>query len=81
VTVTAIVFVSNLGEIYPSELLPLRCGNVGTGSLVDDRNSEISARSTHLTSSTENAGPLSTATTAEDRVLALSPTPGTHDGG
>jgi radical SAM protein len=36
-----IVFVSNLGEIYPSGFLPLHCGNVRTGSLVDVyRNSE-----------------------------------------
>jgi AdoMet-dependent heme synthase len=37
-----IVFVSNLGEIYPSGFLPLRCGNVGADRLVDIyRNSEI----------------------------------------
>jgi len=37
-----IVFVSHLGDIYPSGFLPLRCGNVRTGSLVDlYRNSEI----------------------------------------
>lgn len=30
-----IVFVSNLGEIYPSGFLPLRCGNVRVNSLVD----------------------------------------------
>jgi radical SAM protein len=37
-----IVFVSNLGEIYPSGFLPLRCGNVRVDSLVDIyRNSEI----------------------------------------
>jgi MoaA/NifB/PqqE/SkfB family radical SAM enzyme len=30
-----IVFVSNLVEIYPSGFLPLHCGNVRTGSLVD----------------------------------------------
>ena len=37
-----IVFVSNLGEIYPSGFLPLHCGNVRTGSLVDIyRNSDI----------------------------------------
>jgi AdoMet-dependent heme synthase len=36
-----IVFVSNLGEIYPSGFLPLHCGNVRTSSLVDVyRNSE-----------------------------------------
>jgi radical SAM protein len=36
-----IVFVSNLGEIYPSGFLPLRCGNVRVDSLVDVyRNSE-----------------------------------------
>jgi len=36
-----IVFVSNLGEVYPSGFLPLHCGNVRTGSLVDIyRNSE-----------------------------------------
>jgi radical SAM protein len=37
-----IVFVSNLGEVYPSGFLPLRCGNVRNGSLVDIyRNSEV----------------------------------------
>lgn len=37
-----IVFVSNLGEIYPSGFLPLRSGNVRVDSLVDVyRNSEI----------------------------------------
>jgi AdoMet-dependent heme synthase len=37
-----IVFVSHLGEIYPSGFLPLRCGSVRTRSLVDVyRNSEI----------------------------------------
>ncbi len=37
-----IVFVSNLGEIYPSGFLPLHCGNVRTDSLVEVyRNSEI----------------------------------------
>ena len=37
-----IVFVSHLGDIYPSGFLPLRCGNVRTDSLVDVyRNSEI----------------------------------------
>jgi len=37
-----IVFVSHLGEIYPSGFLPLRCGSVRTQSLVDVyRNSEI----------------------------------------
>jgi len=30
-----IVFVSNLGEIYPSGFLPLRCGNVRKDNLVD----------------------------------------------
>jgi AdoMet-dependent heme synthase len=30
-----IVFVSNLGDVYPSGFLPLPCGNVRTGSLVD----------------------------------------------
>jgi len=30
-----IVFVSNLGDIYPSGFLPLRCGNVRKDSLVD----------------------------------------------
>src|SRR5215472_10162779 len=30
-----IVFVSNLGEIYPSGFLPLRCGNVRKDSLVE----------------------------------------------
>ena len=37
-----IVFVSNLGEIYPSGFLPLHCGNVRTDSLVDIyRNSDV----------------------------------------
>jgi radical SAM protein with 4Fe4S-binding SPASM domain len=37
-----IVFVSHLGDIYPSGFLPLRCGSVRNGSLVDVyRNSEI----------------------------------------
>jgi radical SAM protein len=37
-----IVFVSNLGDIYPSGFLPLRCGNVRIDSLVDVyRNSDI----------------------------------------
>jgi radical SAM protein len=37
-----IVFVSHMGEIYPSGFLPLNCGSVRTGSLVDVyRNSEI----------------------------------------
>ena len=37
-----IVFVSNLGDVYPSGFLPLPCGSVRTGSLVDIyRNSEI----------------------------------------
>src|SRR3954470_23314706 len=37
-----IVFVSNLGEIYPSGFLPQRCGNVRVDSLVDVyRNSDI----------------------------------------
>ena len=37
-----IVFVSHLGEIYPSGFLPLGCGSVCAGSLVDVyRNSEI----------------------------------------
>jgi radical SAM protein len=37
-----IVFVSNLGEIYPSGFLPLRCGNVRVDSLVEIyRNSQI----------------------------------------
>ena len=30
-----IVFVSNLGDVYPSGFLPLPCGNVRSGSLVD----------------------------------------------
>jgi AdoMet-dependent heme synthase len=30
-----IVFVSNLGDIYPSGFLPVRCGNVRASSLVD----------------------------------------------
>lgn len=37
-----IVFVSNLGDIYPSGFLPLSCGNVRGNALVDVyRNSEI----------------------------------------
>ena len=37
-----IVFVSNLGEIYPSGFLPLHCGNVRKDSLVEIyRNSQI----------------------------------------
>ena len=37
-----IVFVSNLGEIFPSGFLPLHCGNVRKDSLVDVyRNSEV----------------------------------------
>jgi len=37
-----IVFVSNLGEIYPSGFLPLHCGNVRTDSLVEVyRNSDV----------------------------------------
>jgi AdoMet-dependent heme synthase len=37
-----IVFVSHLGDIYPSGFLPLPCGSVRTGSLVEVyRNSEI----------------------------------------
>ena len=37
-----IVFVSNLGEVYPSGFLPLPCGNVRSGSLVDIyRNSPV----------------------------------------
>jgi AdoMet-dependent heme synthase len=37
-----IVFVSHLGEIYPSGFLPLSCGSVRAGSLVEVyRNSEI----------------------------------------
>ncbi len=37
-----IVFVSNLGQIYPSGFLPLQCGNVRKDNLVDIyRNSEI----------------------------------------
>ena len=37
-----IVFVSNLGDIYPSGFLPLRCGNVRKNSLVEIyRNSDV----------------------------------------
>src|SRR5207237_10275989 len=37
-----IVFVSNLGEIYPSGFVPLRCGNVRVDSLVEVyRNSDV----------------------------------------
>ncbi|HLW55453.1 MAG TPA: TIGR04053 family radical SAM/SPASM domain-containing protein [Candidatus Angelobacter sp.] len=37
-----IVFISNLGDIYPSGFLPLRCGTVRANSLADVyRNSEI----------------------------------------
>jgi len=43
-----IVFVSNLGEVYPSGFLPLHCGSVRTRSLVDVyRDSEI-FRALHL---------------------------------
>jgi radical SAM protein with 4Fe4S-binding SPASM domain len=37
-----IVFVSNIGDIYPSGFLPLNCGNVRTRTLPDVyRNSDI----------------------------------------
>jgi AdoMet-dependent heme synthase len=42
-----IVFVSNLGEIYPSGFLPLRCGNVRVESLVDVYRSSEIFRSLH----------------------------------
>ena len=42
-----IVFVSNLGEIYPSGFLPLRCGNVRTGSLVDVYRNSNTFRALH----------------------------------
>jgi radical SAM protein len=42
-----IVFVSNLGDIYPSGFLPLRCGNVRTGSLVDVYRNSDTFRALH----------------------------------
>lgn len=42
-----IVFVSNLGEIYPSGFLPLRCGNVRLDSLVDVYRSSTIFRGLH----------------------------------
>jgi AdoMet-dependent heme synthase len=42
-----IVFVSNLGEIYPSGFLPLRCGNVRAESLVDVYRSSAIFRHLH----------------------------------
>lgn len=42
-----IVFVSNLGEIYPSGFLPLRCGNVRAESLVDVYRSSDIFRALH----------------------------------
>jgi radical SAM protein len=42
-----IVFVSNLGEIYPSGFLPLRCGNVRVDSLVDVYRSSTIFRGLH----------------------------------
>jgi radical SAM protein len=42
-----IVFVSHLGEIYPSGFLPLRCGNVKTGSLVEVYRSSDIFRALH----------------------------------
>ncbi len=42
-----IVFVSNLGEIYPSGFLPLRCGNVRAESLVDVYRSSAIFRNLH----------------------------------
>jgi len=42
-----IVFVSNLGEIYPSGFLPLRCGNVRKDSLVDVYRSSATFRALH----------------------------------
>src|SRR5271169_4440560 len=42
-----IVFVSNLGEIYPSGFLPLHCGNVRTGSLVDVYRNSDTFRALH----------------------------------
>ena len=42
-----IVFVSNLGEVYPSGFLPLRCGNVRNGSLVDIYRNSDTFRALH----------------------------------
>jgi AdoMet-dependent heme synthase len=42
-----IVFVSNLGEIYPSGFLPLRCGNLRVDSLVDVYRSSAIFRGLH----------------------------------
>jgi len=42
-----IVFVSNLGEIYPSGFLPLRCGNVRKDSLVEIYRSSDVFRALH----------------------------------
>jgi AdoMet-dependent heme synthase len=42
-----IVFVSNLGDIYPSGFLPLRCGNVRKDSLVDVYRSSDIFRALH----------------------------------
>jgi radical SAM protein len=42
-----IVFVSHLGDVYPSGFLPLRCGNVRTDSLVDVYRSSDIFRALH----------------------------------
>jgi radical SAM protein len=42
-----IVFVSNLGEIYPSGFLPLRCGNVRNESLVEVYRNSATFRALH----------------------------------
>ncbi len=42
-----IVFVSHLGEVYPSGFLPLHCGNVRTGSLVDIYRNSDTFRALH----------------------------------
>jgi len=42
-----IVFVSHLGDIYPSGFLPLHCGNVKTGSLVEVYRSSDIFRALH----------------------------------
>lgn len=42
-----IVFVSNLGDIYPSGFLPLRCGNVRKDSLVEIYRSSETFRALH----------------------------------
>ena len=42
-----VVFVSHLGDIYPSGFLPLPCGNVGSDSLVDVYRNSATFRALH----------------------------------